>query len=106
MSINKKDQVKTPLIPMKNLIGYFLSLVLTFAALFLGMSGALSFGVVMLILMILACGQIAVQLYFFMHLMESDGPAYHVIGLIFGVIFTIAIVAGSLWIMTFNAQVA
>jgi heme/copper-type cytochrome/quinol oxidase subunit 4 len=83
-----------------------LSLVLTFGALGLGVSGLFSFGPAMFLLMVLACLQIAVQLFFFMHFLESDGPKYHIIGLAFGVIFTFAIVAGSIWIMTFNAQVS
>ncbi|HET7627161.1 MAG TPA: cytochrome C oxidase subunit IV family protein [Bacillales bacterium] len=94
-----------PMFPLKNVVGYALSLILTFAALGLGVAHVLPFGAVMVVLMILAVMQIAVQLYFFMHFMESDGPAYHVIGLALGVIFTIAVVAGSVWVMTFNAQV-
>lgn len=104
--MSDKLQEKKSLIPKKNMLGYFLSLLLTFAALWLGSAGILSFGHVMIIIMILACLQIVVQLFFFMHFMESDGPAYHVIGLAFAIVFTLAIVAGSMWIMTFNSQVS
>ena len=105
MSQNKSDSVQAPMIPMKNLIGFILSLVLTFAALWLGLAGVLSFGAVIVIMLILGCLQIAVQLYFFMHFSESDGPKYHIIGLSLGLFFAFCVIAGSIWIMTFNAQV-
>lgn len=103
---NNKHSGSIPYFPIKNVAGFALSLILTFASLWLGLSGMLSFTHVMIILMILACLQIVVQLVFFMHFLESDGPAYHVIGLVFGIIFTFAVVAGSIWIMTFNSQVS
>lgn len=95
---------RKPLFPLKNVVGFGLSLALTFAALALGVAHVLPFGVVMLILVIMAILQIVVQLFFFMHFLESDGPIFHVGGMALGVIFTIAIVALSVWIMTFNAQ--
>ncbi|WEG12070.1 cytochrome C oxidase subunit IV family protein [Pullulanibacillus sp. KACC 23026] len=105
MSQTKSNPTHTPMIPMKNLVGFILSLILTFAALWLGLSGVLSFAAVIIILLILACLQIAVQLYFFMHFSESDGPKYHIIGLSLGLFFAFCVIAGSIWIMTFNAQV-
>ncbi|GGE44129.1 hypothetical protein GCM10011391_23660 [Pullulanibacillus camelliae] len=96
---------KHALFPIKNVIGFGLSLLLTFVAIALGVSHALAFGPVMMIIMGLAVLQIIVQLFFFMHFTESDGPAYHIIGLAIGIINTIAIIAGTLWIMTFNSQV-
>jgi len=93
-----------PMIPLKNFIGFLLSLILTFAALFLGMAHVLSFGAVLFIILVLAVLQIVVQLYFFMHFTESDGPKFHIVGLAIGLIFVISIIAGSLWVMTFNSQ--
>ncbi|HET7580206.1 MAG TPA: cytochrome C oxidase subunit IV family protein [Bacillales bacterium] len=104
MSHAKTGSKNIPLFPMKNVIGFGLSLILTFAALGLGAAHILPFGIVMMILMGLAVLQIAVQLFFFMHFMESDGPPFHVAGLAIGVIFTIAIVAMSVWIMSFNSM--
>ncbi|WP_238594624.1 cytochrome C oxidase subunit IV family protein [Caenibacillus caldisaponilyticus] len=94
-----------PLIPMKNFVGYLLSLVLTFAALALGMAHVLSFGAVMLIMLLLAVLQVVVQLIFFMHFTESDGPRYHIVGLALGAFFALCVIFGSIWIMTFNSQV-
>ncbi len=106
MSGNNSNPSNAPMIPMKNLIGFILSLVLTFVALWLGLSGALSFAAVIVIILILACLQIAVQLYFFMHFTESDGPLYHVIALSLGLFFAICVIGGTIWIMTFNSQVS
>ncbi|WP_245566427.1 cytochrome o ubiquinol oxidase subunit IV [Tuberibacillus calidus] len=95
---------KAPHVPMKNLVGFLLSLILTFAALGLGLAHVMSFGMVMFIILILAVLQIVVQLYFFMHFTESDGPRYHIIGLAIAVFFVICIIGGSIWAMTFNSQ--
>ena len=102
--MNTTNGNKAPQIPLKNFIGFLLSLILTFAALGLGMAHVLSFGVVIFIILVLAVLQIVVQLYFFMHFMESDGPRFHVLGLAIGLIFVISIIAGSIWVMTFNSQ--
>ncbi|GGH75713.1 cytochrome aa3 quinol oxidase subunit IV [Pullulanibacillus pueri] len=100
-----KANEKHPLFPIKNVIGFVLSLILTFVALGLGAAHILPFGPIMLIIMGLAVLQIAVQLFFFMHFMESDGPAYHVIGLTIGIINAVAVIGGTIWVMTFNSQV-
>lgn len=102
--MNNTQGNKAPHVPMKNLVGFILSLVLTFAALGLGVAHILSFGVVLFIILFFAVLQIVVQLYFFMHFMESDGPAFHVIGVALGLLFAVSIIAGSLWTMAFNSQ--
>jgi cytochrome aa3 quinol oxidase subunit IV len=104
MSQMNNSPKKAPQVPMKNLLGFALSLILTFAALFLGMAHVLSFGAVLFVILVLAVFQIVVQLYFFMHFMESDGPAFHVIGVALGLLFAVSVIAGSLWTMAFNSQ--
>lgn len=91
--------------PWKNIIGYLTSLILTAGAMWIALTHALSLGGILVIILLLAIVQIFVQLFFFMHVTERhNGPRYHVIGLTLGLIFTFAIVAGSIWIMTFNSQ--
>lgn len=101
----KQEGKHAPLIPMKNVIGYLLSLILTFAALALGMAHVLSFGAAMLIMSLLAVLQVVVQLIYFMHFTESDGPRYHITGLAMAAFFALCIIFGSMWIMAFNSQV-
>lgn len=89
------------------IIGYLLSIILTIAALWLTVANVLTVGVLVLIIVLLAGLQILVQLFFFMHITEKgDGPAYHIMGLVLGLIFVFVIVGGSIWIMSFNSMVS
>lgn len=87
----------------KYIIGYLASLVLTAIAFSLALTHAAAVPTLMLILIILAGMQIIVQLYFFMHVTEGDGPPFHAAALILGLVFTFAIVFMSVWIMGFPA---
>ncbi len=84
------------------IIGYILSLVLTAIAFVLALGHAMSFKPLIIILMILAAFQILVQLFFFMHINESDGPPYHAIGLGLALLFAFAFALMSIWIMSFG----
>ncbi|PWI59014.1 cytochrome aa3 quinol oxidase subunit IV [Sulfoacidibacillus thermotolerans] len=93
--------------PWKHILGFVLSLVLTFAALGLVLSAALPLTAVIVSIVVLAVLQLLVQLLLFMHLTERHGPATHVLTLVFGFFVAFTIVAGSAWIMfTFHATVA
>lgn len=89
-----------------HIIGFVLSLILTYIALRMVLTGALKPASLFTLIFILAIVQIAIQLYFFMHITERIGPRYHVLGLMLGAVFVIAIVAGSIWIMTFGGYQA
>jgi cytochrome o ubiquinol oxidase operon protein cyoD len=90
--------------PGKYIFGYVASLVLTAIAFALALTHAMAVGPLMWILMILAGLQIIVQLYFFMHVTEGDGPPYHAVTLVIGLIFTFGIALMSIWIMSFNSM--
>ncbi|MDI3256461.1 MAG: cytochrome C oxidase subunit IV family protein [Kyrpidia sp.] len=90
----------------KYIFGYAASLVLTAVAFGLALTRALAPGPLVLALILLAGCQVLVQLYFFMHVTEGDGPAFHSAALVLGFIFTFAVVLMSMWIMTFHSQVA
>lgn len=92
--------------PWQYTIGFILSVVLTLGALWLVLAHALPLGWLLLAILALASTQIFVQLFFFMHVLEGEGPPYHAIALAVGLVFTIAIVGGSIWIMSFSAQVS
>lgn len=49
--------------------------------------------------------QFVIQLFFFMHIRDGEGPRYNVMALILGLVFVFTIVAGAMWIMSFNSQV-
>lgn len=84
------------------IVGYILSLVLTAIAFVLALGHGMSFKPLIIILMILAAFQILVQLFFFMHINESDGPPYHAIGLGLALLFAFAFAFMSIWIMSFG----
>jgi cytochrome o ubiquinol oxidase operon protein cyoD len=91
--------------PKMYIIGYILSLVLTVAAFWLVLAHVMSTTPLVITILALATLQIFVQLFFFMHVTEGEGPNYHGMALLLGAVFVITVVFGSLWIMSFNAQV-
>ncbi|MCA0758267.1 cytochrome o ubiquinol oxidase subunit IV [Paenibacillus sp. N4] len=84
-------------------IGFLLSIVLTIIPLVLVMNDMLSKKATTAIILVMAVLQFAVQLIFFMHLREEQKPRYNLMALIFGLVILLTIVAGSIWIMTYNA---
>ena len=92
--------------PWKHVIGYVLSILLTVMALWLVFSLQLPLSTEIVSILILAVFQVMIQLLLFMHLNEKDGPAYHVISLIFGAFIALTIVGGSIWIMAFRNMVS
>lgn len=92
--------------PTPYIVGYILSLVLTAIAFGLALTHSMTMGPLMWVLMLLAAMQIVVQLFFFMHITEGDGPPYHSIALLLGLFFTFAVALMSIWIMGFSSQVA
>jgi cytochrome o ubiquinol oxidase operon protein cyoD len=92
--------------PWAHIVGYVLSLVLTAAAFWLVLTHRMGVAPTLFIIVVLGVLQIFVQLFFFMHITESDGPPWHTMMLLVGFLFVVVIVGGSIWIMSFNAQVA
>ena len=88
--------------PWKHVIGFILSLVLTFAALFTVLSLSLSTPFTLFIILVLAIFQVLVQLLMFMHLNEHEG-AYQATAIFFGLFLAAVFVAGSIWIITYGA---
>ncbi|WP_078411767.1 cytochrome o ubiquinol oxidase subunit IV [Priestia abyssalis] len=86
-------------------IGFIFSIVLTIIPLVMVLNHWLSRGPLSVIIMGMAVLQFLVQLFFFMHIKDGEKPRYNVMALILGIVFVITIVAGSMWIMTFNSQV-
>lgn len=86
------------------IIGFILSIVLTLLALWFVQQGVLGRQWLIPTILALAVIQIVIQLFFFMHVTESDERPWHVWILSLGFITVITIVAFSMWIMTFGAE--
>ncbi|MCF8563174.1 cytochrome C oxidase subunit IV family protein [Alicyclobacillus tolerans] len=84
--------------------GFVLSMALTAAALWLVRQGFLQRTQMITGLLGLAVVQIFIQLFFFMHVNESDERAWHIWLLALGLLLVVTIVAGSIWIMSFNTE--
>jgi cytochrome o ubiquinol oxidase operon protein cyoD len=83
-------------------IGFVISIVLTIIPLVIVMNGMFAHKTAVIILLVAAILQFAVQLLFFMHLREEGKPRYNLITLIFGLVIVITVIGGSIWIMMNN----
>jgi cytochrome o ubiquinol oxidase operon protein cyoD len=81
------------------IIGFVLSLVLTFASYFAVTLGVFEGNKTHIIIALLALAQFFVQLVFFLHLNSEEGPRWNLVSFIFTLIITIILVIGSLWVM-------
>ncbi|SFM14459.1 cytochrome o ubiquinol oxidase operon protein cyoD [Paenibacillus sp. 1_12] len=83
-------------------IGFILSIVLTIIPLVLVMNHMLNATATLVIILLIAILQFAVQMIFFMHIREEQKPRYNLMALILGLVILVTIVSGSVWIMTYN----
>lgn len=87
------------------IIGFILSIILTVIPFVLVFEHILEKTALIVSILLAAVLQFVVQLFFFMHIRDGEGPRYNVVALILGLVFVTTIVAGSIWIMSFNSQV-
>ena len=87
------------------IIGFILSIVLTIIPLVLVLNHALTKTALIVSILLAAVLQFVIQLFFFMHIRDGEGPRYNVMALILGIVFVITLAVGTIWIMTFNSQV-
>jgi|GEM_PF-1873749 len=102
------DEMKTKTstrFPWTHVIGYISSILLTLAALWFTLSTSFSQGSVITGLLVLASLQILIQLFCFMHITDGRDSAYHAIAIGIAFLFMIAVIVGSIWIMSFDSQV-
>ncbi len=83
-------------------IGFVLSLILTIIPLVIVLNGILEGTTAKVVLLGAAILQFVVQLFYFMHLKEEGKPRWNLMVLILGLIIVLTVVAGSIWIMTYN----
>lgn len=86
-------------------IGFIISIILTIIPLVLVLNHMMSKTALIVVSLVMAVAQFLVQLFFFMHIREGEGPKYNVMALILGIVVVFTVVAGSMWIMTFNSMV-
>ncbi|MBB6669896.1 cytochrome o ubiquinol oxidase subunit IV [Cohnella nanjingensis] len=84
-------------------IGFVLSLVLTAIPLIVVLNDMVTGTAANVVLLGTAVLQFVVQLFFFMHLKEEKKPRFNLLALILGLVIVMTIVAGSIWIMTYNS---
>jgi cytochrome o ubiquinol oxidase operon protein cyoD len=83
-------------------IGFLMSLVLTAIPLIVVLNNLLEGKAATFLLLGSAVLQFVVQLVYFMHLKEEGKPRFNLMVLILGLVVVLTIVAGSIWIMTYN----
>jgi cytochrome o ubiquinol oxidase operon protein cyoD len=85
--------------------GFVLSIILTIIPLVLVLNHMLGKTALMVSILLAAVLQFVIQLFFFMHIRDGEGPRYNVAALILGIVFVVTIVVGAIWIMSFNEVV-
>lgn len=85
--------------------GFVLSIFLTIIPLVLVLNHLMAKTALLVSILLAAVLQFVIQLFFFMHIRDGEGPRYNVAALILGLVFVVTIVAGAIWIMSFNSQV-
>ncbi len=90
--------------PWKHIIGFIASLVLTGLAIWFVVAHNMPAHDVILAIVILALFQVFVQLFLFMHVTETiEQTRFHSLIFTMGLFFTVVLIAGSFWAMTWNA---
>ncbi|WP_042463851.1 cytochrome aa3 quinol oxidase subunit IV [Neobacillus dielmonensis] len=88
--------------PVTHVLGFIMSLVLTFGALGVALKTSLPFTTIIWIIGSLAIIQAALQLYMFMHMNEGEDGTANTINVISGFLVAVVAVAGSIWVMSFG----
>ncbi len=88
--------------PVTHVIGFVMSLVLTFAALGVALKSALPIKTIIWVIGTLAVVQAGLQLYMFMHMNEGEDGKSQTINVLYGFFIAIVTVAGSIWVMSFG----
>ncbi|MDO7907880.1 cytochrome o ubiquinol oxidase subunit IV [Paenibacillus sp. JX-17] len=83
-------------------IGFILSIVLTIIPLVVVMNHMMGETGTLVLILAAAVLQFIIQLFFFMHIRDGNGPRYNVMTLVLGIVILLTIVGGSVWIMMNN----
>ncbi|MCF6093035.1 cytochrome C oxidase subunit IV family protein [Microaerobacter geothermalis] len=83
------------------ILGYTYSLILTIVPLILVLNDLIEKVYVIVFILIAACLQFLVQIYYFMHVRETKNRGYILLTLAVGIVMVITVVGGSAWVMSF-----
>lgn len=87
--------------PWKHIAGFVLSLVLTFAALWVALYSGFATKAILVAIVTLAVVQAALQLFMFMHMAESDSGKIQTVNMVYSFFIAAVVVVGSIWTMSF-----
>ena len=93
-NISKRNQF-----PWTQVIGFLLSIALTFTAVWLGIRNDLTYGTIAILVFTLALIQAAIQLFMFMHVSEGEQGAWQIGKMLSAAFIALVIVAGSVWVL-------
>ena len=85
--------------PQSYIIGFVLSLILTFASYFLVVGGVMDDMTLIVVLLVLAFIQLTVQLVYFLHLGQEKKPRWNLYFFLLTALTILTVVIGALWIM-------
>ncbi|WP_170006162.1 cytochrome o ubiquinol oxidase subunit IV [Bacillus fonticola] len=83
------------------IIGFALSIVLTIIPLVLVLNDMLEKTYLIVFILLAACLQFLVQIYYFMHLKETKNRGYILLTLAIGILLAVTVVGGSAWVLNF-----
>ncbi|OXS61469.1 cytochrome aa3 quinol oxidase subunit 4 [Bacillus sp. V-88] len=86
-------------LPWTQIIGFILSIALTFLAVWFGLYTNLAYELIVAIVFVLAFIQAAIQLFMFMHVTEGEGK-WQVGKMMSAAFIAIVIVGGSVWVLS------
>ena len=86
--------------PWSHVIGFLLSIALTFLAVWLGLYTDLPLNIIIIIVFSLAFVQAAIQLFMFMHVAEGESGIWQIGKMISAAFIALVIVVGTVWVMT------
>lgn len=84
------------------IVGFVYSLVLTIIPLVLVLNDLMEKVWLVVTILIAACLQFLVQIYYFMHLKETKNRGYILLTLAVGIFLAVTVVGGSAWILSFR----
>ncbi|MCA0988836.1 cytochrome aa3 quinol oxidase subunit IV [Guptibacillus algicola] len=88
--------------PWSHVIGFALSIILTLFALWVGFESGLSNTMIVVVVVGLALIQATIQLVMFMHMTESEDSKYQTGTILYALFIAIAVVVGTIWVMSFG----
>ncbi|OME75950.1 cytochrome aa3 quinol oxidase subunit IV [Paenibacillus sp. FSL A5-0031] len=85
--------------PWSQVIGFLLSIALTFIAVWIGIRSDLTYRTIVILVFSLAFIQAAIQLFMFMHVSEGEHGIWQIGKMISAAFIAIVIVVGSIWVL-------